>query len=82
MCGCVCYEALEVGFFSKRTIVDPDNQFEILHSKLVELQERGALTVVGSMPGDFGQRLRTAMANSRTLDKRLRAWLRAALPGY
>ena len=82
MCGCVCYEALEVDFFRKRTIIEPDNQFEIPHCQLVVHQDRGALEVVGRLADDFGQRLKTAIANSQTLDRRRRAWLRAALPGY
>jgi len=80
--GCVCYEALEVDFFSKRTIIDPDNQFEIPHLRLADLQEKGALEVVGKMPEDFGQRLKAVIANSETLDEKRKSWLRAVLPGY
>lgn len=82
MCGCVCYEAGEVEFFSKRTIIEPDNRFEIPHHQLVDDQNRDTLGVLGSLPSDFGRCLKAAMGNSQTLDRRQRAWLRATLPGY
>ncbi len=82
MCGCVCYQAGEVEFFSKRTIIEPDNQFEIPHQRLIDYQKRGALKVAGSLPADFAGRLKAAMLKSQTLDGRRRAWLRAVLPAY
>jgi hypothetical protein len=82
ICGCVCYAAREVDFLPKRTIIDPDNQFEIPHPHLADLQERGELGIVGRLPDSFGERLKAAVANSQTLDRRRRAWLRAVLPGY
>jgi hypothetical protein len=81
-CGCVCYEVGEVGFFGKRTIIDPDNQIEIRHEKLDTLYDRGELAVIGKLPDDFGDRLRVAISKSQTLDRNGKCWLKAVLPGY
>ena len=54
--GCVPYKKGEIEFFSEDTVVQPDNQFPISHSDLIEAHNQGALEILGTMPADFPQR--------------------------
>lgn len=78
--GCVCYEAGTCAYFRHRTIIEPDNQFEVRHYTLGVHASRGSLEVCGPMPADFDARLRTAIRNSSTLDRRKLAWLSRCIP--
>ncbi len=62
MAGCVYYKAGELSCFKRDTIVQPDNQFPVAHSR-IDCAER----VLGKLPSDFPQKLRTAIENSSTM---------------
>jgi hypothetical protein len=80
MDGCVCYEPRACAYFRRRTVIEPDNQFEVRHYMLKVHATRGCLQVCGLMPPDFENRLRAAIRNSFTLDKRKKEWLARCLP--
>jgi hypothetical protein len=80
MDGCVCYEAGACVHFPLRTIIEPDNQFAVRHSDLIDHASQGRLRVCGPLPSDFEDRLRRAIEYSVTLDGRQRRWLRRFVP--
>jgi hypothetical protein len=69
MLGCVYYQAREVSFFGTETVIQPDNPFPILHSHIADCESNGSLQILGNLPRDFQERLRTAIENSSTLSK-------------
>lgn len=58
--GCVCYEANELHFFPKKTIIQLDNQIPIAHAAIRQAAAAGTFEVVGTLPADFPERLRKA----------------------
>lgn len=62
------YEADECKLFSKRTIIDPRNQFPIAHNTLVQHEQTGNFENQGTMPDDFKQKLIEAVKNSRVIE--------------
>jgi len=62
MRGCVFYRANEVPFLHRDTVIQPDNHFAVPHSK-IDNENR----VLGALPADFPQKLRTAIENSATI---------------
>jgi hypothetical protein len=77
--GCVVYAASECPFFKKKTVIQPDSQFDIQHYKLTVERSRGSLEILGLMPDNFGQSLVDAIRRSETLDAKRKRWLSTAL---
>jgi hypothetical protein len=63
-----------------RSVIEPDNQFTVRFYQLTVHASRGSLQVCGRMEEDFESRLRTAVENSITLDRRQKLSLAACLP--
>ena len=80
MGGCVCYESGTIPYFRLRTIIEPDNQFEVTHYQLSVNASRSALQVCGPMEETFEDQLRIAVENSITLDRKKKLWLSCCLP--
>jgi hypothetical protein len=69
MSGAIFYCAGEVSFFEKDTVIEPENQFPLMHSNLMTQHATGHLEILGVMPKDFLERLRHAIDASHTMSK-------------
>jgi hypothetical protein len=67
MGGVVFYNAQEISFFEKDTIIQPDNQFPIPHSNLAKQFADKSLVVLGMMPSGFAESLVRAIEKSITM---------------
>lgn len=76
MAGCVFYKAGEIAFFPDNTAIQPDNPHPISHAHLIQCYSDHSLTILGTMPADFRQKLITAIeASIRLTPERKQHWL-------
>jgi hypothetical protein len=66
--GVVIYGVGDCQVFTKRTIIDPRNQFPIAHSTLILHERAGDFEQYGMLPGDFKARLIDAINRSREIE--------------
>jgi hypothetical protein len=64
----VVYEPGECPLFSKRTIIDPRNQFPISHGALIQHHRKSSYEHFGVLPADFKQKLIHAIEISRVIE--------------
>jgi len=69
MAGAVFYRAGTIAFFSRDTIIQPDNPLLVPHSNLMTQHATGSLTVLGAMPASFAADLAKAIEASVTIAK-------------
>jgi len=69
MAGCVYYCAKELQFFEKDTAVEPDNQFAIPYSEIIQAYKDGEFHILGEMPDTFEVDLLNAIEDSGTLSQ-------------
>lgn len=70
LAGVLYYEAGAVQCFDKPTVIEPSNQFPLLHTNLARQYASNRLSIAGQMPEDFPQQLARAVRASVTLDAR------------
>ena len=68
--GVVAYDKGECALFTKRTIIDPTNQFPIAHTVLRQYETAGDFECYGTLPADFKAKLTEAIKNSRVIEHR------------
>jgi hypothetical protein len=79
MAGCVFYKAKEHSCFHEDTYIQPDNQFGIAHSQIADAEKTSALTILGTMPADFKEKLTKAVTSSITMNSRKKARILKAM---
>ena len=77
----VIYEAGECPLFSKRTIIDPRNQFPISYRTLIQHHRKGLYEYFGVLPTDFQQKLFDVIQVSRVIEPNRKKRLLAQLDG-
>ncbi len=80
MRGAVCYDPGECPYFRRRTVVQPENLFDVRHYQLGIFVSQARLEVIGPMPTDFEGRLEEAIRGSTLIDKRRWNALAECLP--
>jgi hypothetical protein len=75
----VVYEPGECPLFSKRTIIDPRNQFPISHGLLIRHQRKGSYEHFGVLSDDFKEKLIRAVQASRVIEQNRKQRLLAQL---
>jgi hypothetical protein len=75
----VVYEPGECPLFSKRTIIDPRNQFPISHGLLIQHQRKGSYEHFGVLSDDFKEKLIRAVQTSRVIEQNRKQRLLAQL---
>jgi hypothetical protein len=75
----VVYEPGECPLFSKRTIIDPRNQFPISHGLLIQHQRKGSYEHFGVLSDDFKEKLIRAVQTSRIIEQNRKQRLLAQL---
>jgi hypothetical protein len=75
----VVYEAGECSLFSKRTIIDPRNQFPISYGALVQHHRKGLYEHFGVLPADFRQKLIKVIKISKVIEPNRKQRLLAQL---
>jgi hypothetical protein len=75
----VIYEPGECPLFSKRTIIDPRNQFPISHGVLMQYHRKSSYEHFGVLPADFKQKLIHAVHASRVIEPNRKQRLLAQL---
>jgi hypothetical protein len=70
LAGCVSYKPGEVAAFDQETVIQPDNQFPIPHEQLQRFNDNKTLQLLGVLPIDFEDKLKTAIENSTALNER------------
>jgi hypothetical protein len=68
MAGCILYRAGELSFFTRDTVIEPDNYFAVRHRVL-----RDPRCVLGRLPESFHARLVEAIGRSIMLSRRQKA---------
>jgi hypothetical protein len=68
MQGAVLYQAKELVFFPKKTIIAPENRITILHSHMQKESLKSHYKVEGKMPDDFHDRLVKAINHNVLLE--------------
>ena len=66
--GVVVYEAGECPLFTKRTIIDPRNQFPIPYGALIQHHRKGMYEHFGVLPANFKQRLVGVIRTSKVIE--------------
>ena len=77
----VVYEAGECPLFTKRTLIDPRNQFPISYGTLIQHHRKGSFEHFGILPADFRQRLVNVIKASKVIEPNRRQRLLAQLNG-
>ena len=80
--GVVMYDAGEVAVFELPTVVDPGNQFAILHKQLIDYHTNGELEILGTLPPEFEADLRDAIDDSIELSLVKKKRLKSQLPPH
>jgi hypothetical protein len=76
MAGCVFYKGGELALFPHNTAIQPDNPHPIPYAYLIQCHAENSLTIVGTMPADFRQKLTNAIqASIRLTPDRKQHWL-------
>src|SRR5690348_14149947 len=75
----VVYEAGECTLFSKRTIIDPRNQFPISYRALIQHHRKGLYEFFGVLPADFKQKLFSVIQLSSVIEPNRKKRLLAQL---
>lgn len=79
MAGCIFYPAGQLKFFPGDTFVQPDNQFPISHTVIVEAHENRSFEQLGVMPADFKEKLIKAVNASITINSRKKSRILKAI---
>jgi hypothetical protein len=77
----VVYQADECPLFSKRTIIDPRNQFPISYWALIQHHRKGLYEHFGVLPADFKHKLVSAIQVSKVIEANRKHRLLAQLDG-
>jgi hypothetical protein len=77
----VIYEAGECPLFSKRTIIDPRNQFPISYGALIQHNRKGLYEHFGVLPAGFKQKLVSVIQVSKVIEPNRKQRLLAQLDG-
>ena len=77
----VIYEANECSLFTKRTIIDPRNQFPISYGALIQYQRKGLYEHFGVLPHSFRQKLIQVVQISKVIEPNRKQRLLAQLDG-
>jgi hypothetical protein len=75
----VVYEPGECPLFTKRTIIDPRNQFPLPHGALIRHHRKGQYEHFGVLPPDFPEKLARVIETSRVIEPNRRHRLLAQL---
>jgi hypothetical protein len=79
LAGCVLYQAGEIPFLPKKSVIQPDNSFNIAHAHFERNAKFKDFRIEGVMPNDFHARLVAAINNSTVLTPKKAASLLNAI---
>ncbi len=77
--GCIRYQANELPFFAKETLIDTSNILPLLHETLKREAALGRYQIEGKMPDDFHGKFIAAVRASTTLEPKKKVRLLSAV---
>ncbi len=79
LAGCVLYNAGEIPFFRKKTVIQTEKSYNIGYEHFDRSAKMHEFRVEGKMPDGFHKRLVTAITNSTVLNAKEQAKLLEAI---
>lgn len=79
LASCVLYQAGEVAFLPKKSVIEPHNEFNIGHEHFERSAKNNEFKVEGKMPDDFHARLVAATRDSCLMNQKEKTRLLEAI---